>query len=87
MDNPYLVIIFSLIILGILFVVFIKLCKIESQINNLCREKRERIKRYKKDGFYCKEMLEDEIEDYNLQIEELKNKRIFLLEKLPFLKK
>lgn len=98
MDN--FVIIFTTIFSGISIILFcivlkiilIDLPKYEKQINKLYNEKIEKIKSMKKDySFYDsgigKKMLDSEIEDYDLQIEELKRKRKFLLDKLPFFKK
>ena len=79
----------------VLKIIFIDLPKYEKQINRLYKEKREEIKTVKESpDFLCcsasgieREMLDNKIEDYDLQIEELERKRRFLLDKIPFLKK
>ena len=77
----------------VLKIIFVDLPKHEKQINRLYKEKREEIKTAKDPAFSCsvsgieREMLDNKIEDYDLQIEELERKRRFLLDKLPFLKK
>ena len=78
----------------VLKIVLIDLPKIEKQINKLHKEKEEKIRSKNKDyNVYqvevegVKEMFNNEIEDYDLRIEELERKRRFCLDKLPFLKK
>ena len=78
----------------VLKIIFIDLRNYEKRINRLCKEKREKIQIAKEfPTFSCsasgleREMLDNKIEDYDLQIEELERKRRFLLDKLPFLKK
>lgn len=77
----------------VLKIVLIDLPKIEKQINKLHKEKEEKIRSMNKDynvwyvSEEVKEMFNNEIEDYDLQIEGLERERRFLLDKLPFFKR
>ncbi|MEA1936976.1 MAG: hypothetical protein U9N04_02585 [Patescibacteria group bacterium] len=90
MDYCLAIILIAIPVTLVTVVIFVEISRIEKQINKLHKEKREKIRDAKDPrSSLCYDMrfLDNEIEDYDLQIEGLEKKRRFLLDKIPFLKK
>jgi len=84
----------SIILFCIVFkIILIDLPRYEKQINRLYKEKEEKIEKEREEesGIRVNILAEIKIEniekEYNPKIKELERKRMFLLDKIPFLKK
>jgi len=90
MDYCFIIIPITVLVTLVAIIIFIKISRIEKQINKLYKKKEGKIEKENK-STKTTEHIEGAIknikEEYKPRIEELERKRRFLLDKVPFLKK